>query len=88
MPPYDVIFHPTDLIPGLVFCAEGNALNVEEKKNLKDVNQNLGYTEELLCRACGWNNYHELCTSYVTRLRIFHAKVSGALLCLGNDWFL
>jgi len=88
MPPLDISFHPTDLIPGLIFCAEGNTLTAEEKEKLKDVEQDMGDTKELLCRACGWNNYHELCTSYVPRLRIFHAKVSGALWFLGNDWLL
>ncbi|KAF1918312.1 kinase-like domain-containing protein [Ampelomyces quisqualis] len=88
MPPYDFGFHPTDLIPGLIFCSEDGVLSVEEKEKLQKVTHDLRGTEDVLCRACGWNKYHELCTSYTPRVRILHTKQNSGLWFLGNDWLL
>ncbi|KAH4033917.1 hypothetical protein HBI09_114460 [Parastagonospora nodorum] len=77
MSPYDFSFHPTDLIPGLIFCAGGNVLAAEEQEKLKNVDERKRHPVDVLCRSCGWNT-----------IRILYAKPNDGLWLLGNDWLL
>ncbi|KAF2833706.1 hypothetical protein CC86DRAFT_442094 [Ophiobolus disseminans] len=43
---------------------------------------------EVLCRACGWNSYHECCAGYLPRLRVFYTGLNSGLWHMGNDYVL
>jgi hypothetical protein len=53
MPPGDFSFHPTDLIPGLIFCAGGNVLAADEQEKLRNVDERKRHPVDELCRSCG-----------------------------------
>ncbi|KAH7410475.1 kinase-like domain-containing protein [Phaeosphaeria sp. MPI-PUGE-AT-0046c] len=88
MAPYDVRFEPKDLIPNVVFSPEGGTLSEKEEKMLGKAERGLRGSPELLCRACGWTTYHELCSSYFPRLRMFHTTQTAGLWQMGNDWLI
>jgi hypothetical protein len=91
MAPYDIGFRPEDLIPNVVFSPEGGTLTKDDAKKLGEAQRWLkGHPDEaeLLCRACGWNAYHELVTAYLPRLRIFHTRANAGLWHMGNDWLI
>ena len=83
--PYDVSFEPGDLIPNVVFSPEGGTLSKKEGKMLGKADRLLSGSPELLCRACGWTTYHELCSSYLPRLRMFHTRTDSGLWRMGDD---
>lgn len=86
--PYDVSFEPGDLIPNVVFSPEGGTLSKKEGKMLGKADRLLSGSPELLCRACGWTTYHELCSSYLPRLRMLHTRQNSGLWHMGNDWLI
>jgi hypothetical protein len=90
MAPYDIGFRPEDLIPNIVFSPEGGTLTKDDEKKLQvsEADRCEHGDPELLCRACGWTTYHELCTSYLPRLRMFHVRENAGLWHMGNDWLI
>lgn len=89
MAPYDLSFQPEDLIPNVVFSPEGEPLTEAEGKQLGETKRMLSSRSgELLCRACGWTTYHELCSSYLPSLRMFHVRHNSGLWQMGNDWLI
>lgn len=88
MAPYDIGFRPEDLIPNIVFSPDGTTLSEEDEKKLGEAEQRMRGKKELLCRACGWNTYHELATNYLPRLRLFHVRQNAGLWYMGNDWLI
>lgn len=90
MAQYDISFQPENLIPNVVFSPEGGNLSEDEGKRLGEADRLLQGPPELLCRACGWTSYHELCSSYLPRLRLFrlHVRRNSALWQMGNDWLI
>ncbi|KAH7085811.1 kinase-like domain-containing protein [Paraphoma chrysanthemicola] len=94
-PNYDLYYQPKDLIPNIV-CRQidyenqsVSELSEDEKETLKGVVS--GYTpgdNPQLCRACGWSYKHELCSSYLPRLRVQHAQENKGLWTMGNDWMV
>ncbi|KAH7407090.1 kinase-like domain-containing protein [Phaeosphaeria sp. MPI-PUGE-AT-0046c] len=88
MAPYDIAFRPEDLMPNVVFSPEGGTLSEDDAKRLGKADRSLGGSPELLCRACGWTTYHELCSSYLPRLRMYHVRPNSGLWQMGNDWLI
>ncbi|KAI8939529.1 hypothetical protein NX059_003298 [Plenodomus lindquistii] len=89
MSEYDFAFRPEDLIPNVVYKAHGTEPSAEEKETLKGVIQNIDtLNPRELCRACGWNTYHELTSSYLPRLRVLHTRGNSGLWTMGSDWMI
>jgi hypothetical protein len=91
MAPYDLGFEPKDLIPNIVFSPEGGTLTKDDAKKLGEAERWLSCRaddSELLCRACGWTAYHELCNPYLPRMRVFHVRENAGLWHMGNDWLI
>jgi hypothetical protein len=87
MPPSTVL-RPEDLIPEVIFSPERAVLSADDQEKLKNPQIWLRGTEDLLCRACGWNTYAELTSSYLPRLRILHTRANSGLWNLGVDWVM
>jgi hypothetical protein len=79
-------FRPKDLIPDAVFIPAGTELSAEDKQKFEGVRNWADHRTEELCRACGWDSYHELTSSYLPRLRIFRARLNSGLWVMGNDY--
>lgn len=88
MSKYDIKFQPEDLIPNVVFSPEKAYISKEDKKKLGDRDGSYDCETKLLCRACGWNTYHEVGSSYLPRLRIFHTRKNSGLWTIGNDYVM
>ncbi|KAF1844469.1 kinase-like protein [Cucurbitaria berberidis CBS 394.84] len=87
MAPYDLHYQPKDLIPNAVYMASDPELSIEEKETIKGVVNIFSPADNReLCRACGWNHKHELCSSYLPRLRVSHTRENSGLWTMGNDW--
>jgi hypothetical protein len=87
MAPYDISFHPKDLITNAVFSPENGYLTEDDQKKLGKIDNRASKKCELLCRACGWNSNTEF-GSYLPRLRIYHTRANSGLWIMGNDWFI
>jgi hypothetical protein len=89
MSTYDIHYGPGDLIPNVVYNKTEAKLTAEEKETLKGtIHTYDSMVPRQLCRACGWTNYHECCSSYLPRLRVFHTRGTRGLWQMGNDWAL
>ena len=42
----------------------------------------------VLCRACGWNEYNELTSSYLPRLRVAHTRGNDGMWNMGPDYVI
>ncbi|KAF4626711.1 hypothetical protein G7Y89_g11449 [Cudoniella acicularis] len=69
---------------------------VSEEDQARFENENYiwpGYAEKepeeiKLCRSCGWNAYLQGTSSYVSRIRILHARDNIALWEMGSRWLI
>jgi hypothetical protein len=90
---FELDFSPDALIPNLV-CRPLNddgtytPLSAEQAETLKGVSEVYQMKRETLCRACGWNTYHECTSSYLPRLRVQHTRANGGMWVMGNDWLV
>jgi hypothetical protein len=86
--------NPTAIYPDLIFSPIDGLPreHTEEFENIQTISQG---TSQELCRACGWNTYHELTSSYIPRIRIGYTRVGTGLGLLwdhpndgrlGNDY--
>lgn len=87
MPEHETNFTPEDFVPNVVFSLENAYITEEDQEKLKDSSEIVSGKGMLLCRACGWNTYHER-TSYLPRLRIFHTRTNSGLWEIGSDYLM
>ncbi|CBX97088.1 hypothetical protein IAQ61_007969 [Plenodomus lingam] len=86
---FDFHFHPTDRIRGLIDQTFGVPLPDEVEKKLDESRSTLNPLDiRELCRSCGWNDKHELGSSYISRLGVFHTRGNRGLWVMGNDWMI
>lgn len=74
---------PPDLPQEFIDSFKGKNIICEP---IPDPDSYSGYKE--LCRSCGWDSYHELCTSYTSRIRVFHAHDNMGLWQIGSQWMI
>jgi hypothetical protein len=86
--PVDERLKPEDFIPGVIFSPEGTTLSLEDKEKLRKVQIDHNGEPEQLCRACGWNKYNELVSSYLPRLRVMYTRLNGGLWKMGTKYVI
>jgi hypothetical protein len=86
---YELDFRPENLIPDIVYGELDGKLSADEKKTLEGVISDIDTIEpQTLCRACGWNSYLELTSSYLPRLHIEQSHGNKGFWTMGNDWII
>lgn len=80
--------HPEHHQKGLIFAPSGIVPEEvrEARKGLPTMYDHQITTE--LCRACGWNSYHELFSGYDPRVKICYSRNNIGLWAIGRRWAL
>lgn len=84
--------HPEKIYKDLMWLPSGPT-PADVKKKLKPLRTTGTFydgdmNEEKLCWSCGWSVYHELTSSYGSRLRIFHTHNNAGIWEVGSRWMI